>query len=55
MEAVILASTPSSMDIINTMGSQPEAEPSLRGELGEVSEEEPTQNTALRSRTKFRL
>ena len=39
MEAVILASTPSSMDIINTMGAQPEAEPSLRGELGEVSEE----------------
>ena len=45
MEAVILASTPSSMDIINTMGSQPEADPSLRSELGEVSEEEPTQNT----------
>ena len=44
MEAVILASTPSSMDIINTMGAQPEAEPSLRGELGEVSEEVPTQN-----------
>ena len=45
MEAVILASTPSSMDIINTMGAQPEAEPSLRGELGEVSEEAPTQNS----------
>jgi len=48
MEAVMLASTPSSMDIIGTMGQLAEAEVSFhRSELGDVSEEAP-QNTELR-------
>ena len=41
MDAVMLASTPSSMDIIGTMGQQAEAELIVRSELSDVPEEMP--------------